>query len=76
MDERWSSTCPSCHGTPEGAVGVCVCAFTRVLAVLGVRGPVRHEAGRRPELRTLSPTALVSTCILSSLRRAHTICCG
>ena len=43
--------------------GVCVpnAAVTRVLAGLGVRGPVWREAGRRAELRTLPPTALVST---------------
>ena len=48
---------------PPSAVCVCVpdAAFTGFLAVLGVCGPVRHEAGRRPELRTLSPTALAST---------------
>ena len=48
---------------PPSAVCVCVpdAAFTGFLAVLGVCGPVRHEAGRRPELKTLSPTALVST---------------
>ena len=60
-------------------IGVCVCltAVTRVLAVLGVRGPpVRHEARGRPELRTLSPTALVFTSNCSSLRRVDTIGCG
>ncbi len=43
------------------AVLVVVHSINRHLPVLGVRGPVQHEAGRRPEQGTLEPTALVST---------------